>query len=673
MILIIANTLLVSLLLQAPAQAQGDAAPAVRRLAATATLAAQEYALGVSEGRVVLTAEVEEARLFLVEARRSAEQLPPEWAGAAVKELEALVALVDRVAPPDEVASRVRRLTSTLSAGLGVSLDDVPGRAPSLARGREVYQAQCAQCHGAAGRGDGPAAAPLNPAPANLADLAALREQSPLDFYRRITIGVVGTAMPAYETTLSAEDRWAVALYASTLRLPAPAGEVPPALVSFPATARLSDVAIAKALGVDLGEEAAAARVASVRRAAPEDQRAITLATLADVRRRVDESLRLAATGRHEDASAQAFDAYMAFEGVEREVRARNPGLAAELEAAFAALRTRSTGGATAAELAGIRATLLGGLERAERTLGDTLSPRSLFVQSFILLLREGLEAILIIGALLTFLAKTGAAHRKRDIHIGVGAAIGASLVTALAIETVFQVSPARQEVLEGVTMLAASVVLFYVSYWLLSKIEVARWTDFVRSRVHEAVTSGSALALATAAFLAVYREGFETVLFYKALVVTGTPGQTLVPVVGGMAAGAVALAFAYVAINRFGVRLPLKPFFAITGLFLYYMAFVFAGRGVAELQEGGLLPTTVLPWAPRVPALGIYPTAESLGVQLVLALLLLVALGWTFVLAPSRARRRASPAGADGMPGGERPRRTRKQPQPRLGQRNLR
>ena len=185
--------------------------------------------------------------------------------------------------------------------------------------------------------------------------------------------------------------------------------------------------------------------------------------------------------------------------------------------------------------------------------------------------------------------------------------------------------------------MLTAAAVLFYVSHWLLSKIEVARWNQFVRTRVQEAVTSGSALALATAAFLAVYREGFETVLFYKALVLAGPAGNTLLPVVGGIALGSLVLVAVYYAINRFGVRLPLKPFFAVTGLFLYYMAFLFAGRGIAELQEGGIIATTVLPWAPRIPALGIYPTVESLVAQGVLAALLLGALVWSFLLAPRR------------------------------------
>ena len=617
-----------------------EPAAAVRRLAATAQLAAQEYGLGVVDGRLVAPAEVEEARLFLEEAKRSAGQLPPEWSVAATRELDAVLALVGRHAASTEVASRVRRLTTTLSTGLGVSLDDVPGVSPSLAHGAEVYQAQCAQCHGSLGRGDGPAAAGLKPVPANLADAAALYSRSPLDFYRRITIGVVGTAMPSYEATMSAEDRWAVASYASLLRLPAAQGDVPASLTAFGTTARLSDSALGDALAATANGASPLARVAAVRSYQPIRPEVAATATFTTVRTQLDEALQLASKGRPDDASARVFDAYMTFEGVERGVRAKNPSLATTIEGSFATLRSLAAGGASATDLSAARATLLGQLENAERTLGDTLSPMSLFLQSFFLLVREGLEAILIIGALLTFLAKTGAQERKRDIHVGVGAAVLASLFTAVLLETVFQVTPARRELLEGAVMLTASVVLFYVSYWLLSKIEVARWNRFVQSQVQDAVSSGSALALATAAFLAVYREGFETVLFYKALVLSGPAGSTLVPVTAGIALGALVLVAVYYAINRFGVRLPLKPFFAVTGLFLYYMAFLFAGRGIAELQEGGVIATTVLPWAPRIPALGIYPTLESLLAQGVLLVLLLGALVWSFVLAPMRAIR---------------------------------
>ncbi|MFL5494033.1 MAG: FTR1 family protein [Gemmatimonadales bacterium] len=626
---------------QTPTQAVAeDRAPVVRRVAATAQLAAEEYRVGVVNGRVVAKSEVEEAVMFLQEARRSAALLPSDSVGPALAQIDSLVHLVSRTSPPDTLDARVRTLALGLSRRFGVSLDELPAEAPALARGAEVYQANCMGCHGSVGRGDGPKAAGLEPPPANLADHAALHDVSPLDYYRRISIGTVGTAMPAFEARLPAEERWAAALYASVLRLPAPAGEVPPALRNFATTGRMSDDQLVAALGLhDASEPGALARVAAVRTFQPDATGAATAQVFDRVRAQIDSAYALARAG-NPAATARAVDAYMTFEQVERTVRAKDPALASQLEASFATLRTRATGGATAAELSAIRSQLAVGLEKAERTIGNDLSPVNLFFQSFIILLREGLEAILIVGALMTFLTRMGAGHRKRDINIGVGAAIGASLLTALALETIFVLSPAKREALEGGTMLVATVVLFYVSYWLLSKMEVVKWNHFVKSKVQDALSSGSALALASAAFLAVYREGFETVLFYKALFLSGSGGGAM-PVVGGILVGSVVLLAIYVAIHRFGVRLPLKPFFAVTSAFLYYMAFVFAGKGIAELQEGDLLPSTFASWAPRIPALGVYPTAESLGIQGLLLILLLLALAWTFAIEPRRVRGR--------------------------------
>jgi high-affinity iron transporter len=622
---------------QQPSSGQNPA-PAVRRLAATAQLAAQEYRIGVENGRVIAPAEVDEARLFLQESRRSAALLPADVGPTALTQIDSLIRLVNGVAHPDSVDAGVRRLTDFISHRLNVVLDEIPSQPPSLARGAEVYQQNCAGCHGSAGAGDGALAKGLDPPPADLTARSALRDQSPLDFYRRITIGVVGTAMPAFEIRLPAEDRWAAALYATQLRLPAPAGTTPATLHSFPTTGRMSDQDLLAALGERDTSAAALARVAAVRVFRPDATAAANAQVFDRVRAQLDSVYTLVRIG-DTSASTQAFDAYMTFEQVERGVRAKNPGLASELESAFAALRTRAAGGATPGELTAIRRQLDAGLENAERTLGDVLSPANLFFQSFVILLREGLEAILVVGALMTFLTRMGAAHRKRDIHIGVGAAVGVSLLTAFALETIFYLSPAKREALEGATMVVATVVLFYVSYWLLSKMEVAKWNHFVKSKVQDALTSGSGLALATAAFLAVYREGFETVLFYKALFLTGGQGSGTMPILGGIVVGSVVMVGVYVAINRFGMRLPLKPFFGVTSAFLYYMAFVFAGKGVAELQEGGFLSTTIIPGGPRLPALGIYPTVESLLVQALLLALLVAALVWTFVIAPRMAK----------------------------------
>jgi high-affinity iron transporter len=640
MIIILATSLIATLLLspQAAGPEQADPGPTVRRIAATTALAAQEYGAGVRDGKVIAPAEVEEAKLFLLEARRSAGLLPPEAGKATLTELNALLAMVSRTGPADSVAVRARQIGAVLGTRFGVSLDQIPEQPPTVARAAEVYQRQCAGCHGPAGRGDGAAAAGLNPPPADLTDFRKLAAATPLDFFRRITIGVTGTAMPSYESRLSAEERWAVTVYATTLRHPAPRGDVPPALRSFGTTARMTDAQIASVVapGADPDAPDVRARVAAVRTFGTAGSPGLEVAPVfSAVRRQLDSAMALAQAGHGDSASAVAFDAYMTFEQVERGIRAKHPVLADGLEAGFAALRTGAAGGATPGELRAIHTRLLGDLENAERAVADHLSPLNLFVQSFVLLLREGLEAILVVGALMAFLLKTGAGHRRRDIHVGVVAAIGASLLTALLLETIFQVSRSSQEALEGAVMLVATAVLFYVSYWLLSKMEVAKWNRFVKGRVQDAISSGSALALASVAFLAVYREGFETVLFYKALFLAGA--GAVLPVVVGMIVGGACLAAVYLAINRWGVRIPLKPFFGVTSAFLYYMAFVFAGKGIAELQEGNVIGTTVIAWVPRVPALGVYPTLESLALQSILVLLLLAGLVWTFVLEPRR------------------------------------
>ncbi len=617
-----------------------DQAAVVRRVAATATLAAQEYRIGVVDGRIVASAEVEEARLFLEEARRSAGGLPPDSGTDPLATVDSLLALVKRLGPPDTLDARVRALTTGLAERYGVSLDEVPARTPDLAHGAEVYRGNCAGCHGDLGRGDGPMGAGLDPAPSNLADWAALREQSPLDFYRRVSIGVVGTAMPAFEDRLSPRDRWAVALYASTLRLPPVSGEPRAGLHDFAATGRMSDAELLDSLGAaENGSAGGLARLAAVR--SRQTESSATGEVLARVRAEVDSAHTMART-RDPGAGTMALNAYITFEQVERELRGKDAGLAAELEGEFAALRAAATQGA-GPELDGARTRLTKGLDRAGTVLGEGLSPTNLLIQSFVIMLREGLEAILIVGALMAFLAKMGAADRRRHVKAGILTAILASLLTALALETVFQLSPAHQEALEGLTMVVATAVLFYVSYWLLSKMEVVKWNHFVKSKVHDAVTSGSALALATAAFLAVYREGFETVLFYKALIISAGATAGLAPIVGGMLVGAGLLVGVYIAVNRFGVRLPLKPFFAVTSAFLYYMAFVFAGSGIGELQEGGFVSLTPLSWAPRIPALGIHPTVETLAAQAVLIALALIALIWTFARRTPAAERRRS------------------------------
>jgi high-affinity iron transporter len=178
-------------------------------------------------------------------------------------------------------------------------------------------------------------------------------------------------------------------------------------------------------------------------------------------------------------------------------------------------------------------------------------------------------------------------------------------------------------EILEGAAMLLASAVLFWVSYWIVSKAEADRWQRYIRGKVDAAISTGSPLALGAASFLAVYREGFETVLFYQALLGSAPAGDVMVP--AGLVAGLAVLAVVYLVLARWGVRIPIRPFFLSTGTLLLVMAIAFAGQGIHELQEGGVIAITPLAWMPKVPLLGLFPTVETAVAQGVLVALVLV------------------------------------------------
>jgi len=566
-----------------------DSLSAARRVVAAATLAAKEYASGVpaAGGRIDLPAEVDEAKQFIDQAHFDVPLLPVAVRAFSDSALRAFRALLERAAPPTAVLHLADLVASRIATAVGGTgaLIPMPAQPPSLARGAQVYREQCAACHGDGGRGDGPKAKRLQgPPPADLTDPAAMGAVTALDIYRKILLGVAGTAMPSFEEALPDSDRWAITAYVATL----PYG----------------------------GSRSAA--------------------VFAAVRRQLDSAIAAR-------SDRMVFAAYLTFEQVETDVRVRDPGLAAELEDAFSRLRARvAARDATDTEFAAW-SRVLAGLERAERLIADRSSGASLLGQSFLLLLREGFEAILIVGALMAFLSKAGAAQRRREVAWGAWVAVAASVLTAAAIELLFHATPGQRSALEGWTMLLAAGVLFYVSYWLLSKIEADKWHAFLTGKMKDALSTGSGFALASVAFLAVYREGFETILFFKALLSSGGSAEAGAgAVLGGIALGAVALVVLYLAINRWGMRIPLKPFFAVTGVLLYYMAFVFTGKGVAELQEGGYVGTRVMEWAPRVPFLGIYPTVQSLALQGLLVALAIFAL-LRVVIKPSATSRQSA------------------------------
>jgi high-affinity iron transporter len=570
---------------------------AARRIAATVHMAAEEYALAWEGGRFVNQEEADEAKGFVADAWKTAAALGGSLAQETAQGLDAVTGMLDRRAPADSVAARAAQVEQLLASRIGIAREERPPCEPALATGERIYASRCAQCHGGLGRGDGPAAKGLSPPPA---DLTARTATGPLpaDYFRRLTYGTPGTAMPAFGSILSADERWDVIAHVLTL----------------------SDSMARRA-----GNGAAALTFAAVRG---------TLGGAMEKARRGDKSA----------AAASVFDAYLAFEAVEGPVRIADAGLASRAERRFAALREAAA--ARALTLDDQAAELSSTLDSAEAALTAPHTGWGLLAESFLLIVREGFEAILIVAAIMAVVLRSGSTEQRRSVRWGVALALAASLATAALLERLVEASAAQREALEGGVMLVAAAVLVYVSYWLFSKVDAQVWQRFVREKIERAAASGSGLALASVAFLAVYREGFETVLFYKALYVTGGAGGAA-PITAGLAAGAVVLVALYVGIEKFGIRIPLRPFFAVTGATLYFMAFVFAGAGVKELQEGAIVPTTLIPGAPRWEFFGIYPTVESLALQLLVFLGLVIAIVWWL----KQRRRRDDGASATELP----------------------
>ena len=674
-----------------------DANP-VQRVANIVSVAVEEYKKGIdSKGRLISADEYQEAVGFLADAREAAGRLPGDKPANARVVLDSIIAAVMAKKPPEVLDSLNTRFAAALGSGAALAL---PVKPLNVAEGARIYAASCASCHGARGMGDGPAGAKLTPPPPAIGNAVVMEAVSPATMFRKISVGVTGTAMPAFSPQLTDDQRWNVVAYLGTLRHTATqiaegeglyvqgcvechgmsgAGDgsvaralskLPPDLATIAWQAERSDSQIAVAVSAGMAgtpmppaSQLTPAQVKSVvayLRSLPMQAKTVASATARDsagsapaaaARQSIlllEQSLTAIRAGKTTDASDRAFDAYLAFEPIESRARARDPGVVSSMEKLF----TDFKGAVRANDLRTAERSLdaiESNMPKVVELTRPTGSASEAFIQSLLIILREGFEAILVIGAVVAFLLKTGHRERLRSIWMGVGFGLAASGLTAVILRTVLLAIPASQDIIEGVTMLVAVAVLFSVSYWLISRVEAAKWQQFIREKVTNALEHGGGRALAFVAFLAVYREGAETALFYQALFNEGT--HVVLPITLGILVGFAALGVIFTLFYRYGVKIPLRPFFSVTSVLLYYMAFVFTGTAIRELQEGNAVSITLIRGFPTVPAIGLYPTWETVLAQLLLLVLFVFAVAKTFWPKRSVALPVVAPAAGDASP----------------------
>jgi high-affinity iron transporter len=364
------------------------------------------------------------------------------------------------------------------------------------------------------------------------------------------------------------------------------------------------------------------------------------------IRMQLDETLRLHGEENYDGALLTSRSAYLdSYESIEIPLRPIDPDFTLEMEIKFAELRNLIQAHAPYEEVEAKIVEIRRGLDESERLVSGTgiLAPTIAFSTSFSIVFREGLESALIIGAILTYLEASRNNKFKKHVYYGIVIAIGATAVTWFIAEFIIEISGASRELIEAIAGISAVAVLFWVSFWVLNKIETKRWIEFVKAKVWKATTTGSIMVFVMLSFFTVYREGFETVLFYQAMLSFAKYMEWYV--VAGLVVGLAVIVATTIVVRQLGRRLPLKVLFALTMGIGAYMSIAFMGNAIREFQEVGYISTThLIGTVPRLDInlatmTGIHPTLETIVAQIALLAVYVVGSLYILVISPRRQR----------------------------------
>jgi high-affinity iron transporter len=595
-----------------------DTPPITQSLLHTLDYLAADYPQVVMNGEIITASEYTEQREFAIQAQSLISKLPPNPDKAHLDNIaKHLVSLIDNRASGLDVQTLCRSLATEVINTYQVSV--APATTPAVQSGAALYADNCAKCHGATGYGDGPRAATLDPKPINFHDRNRQSQRNIYSLYSTISLGINNTKMRAY-TELSESQRWALAFYVSNFFATDEERAQGAALWQMPSYHDLFPnlSSLTQAIPAHFGDDSVS--VLAYLRSHPERISLDVTKPLGLARNKLKASVAAYKSGDTNLAYNLAASSYLeGFELVETPLMTMDADLKRSIEAAMTQYRQNLKEGAMPLDaITHQEEAIQALLDKADSILhGGSLSPAMGFTSALIILLREGLEAILVLAAIITFLIKTERRDALVYVHLGWIAALLAGVLTWYATKELVNVSGINRALMEGFTALFAAAMLLYVGYWLHNNSHAERWKSFIHGRIHDTVSTGAVWGLVFISFVAVYREVAETVLFYETLwLQSGSISHSYL--FGGLASAAfILLALAWL-MFRLSVRLPLRLFFRVNAALLTVLAVVFAGKGIAALQEAGKLRVDPINF-PEIHILGIYPTLESLGLQLVL------------------------------------------------------
>ncbi|MBX9898066.1 MAG: cytochrome c/FTR1 family iron permease [Qipengyuania sp.] len=617
-------------LLSSPAAATGKNAGA-QTIWRLLDYMAVDYGGAVADGRVTNAAEYAEMTEFAAEIVARLGALPADADRAAlIDRASQLQNAVASKRPPDDVAALALGLAADLLRVYPVPL--APTKAPDLTAVSGLFAQGCASCHGANGNGRGPDAASLAVPPIAFTDVERARQRSVFALYQVISQGIEGTAMQSF-ADLPNDQRWALAFRAGSFAFTDAQAAEGERLWKSDAglRTRIPDlrtlVALTPAALADRIGPARADAVLAYLRRRPEQVTRQAPGSLAVARAKLAQSVAAARRGDRRAAKELALSAYLdGFEPVEPILSARNGALMGRIEGAMGEYRAAIDRGASPDDLAAKAAVLSGLLIDVEDALApDTTTQFSTFLGAFTILLREGLEALLVVVAMIAFVRKAERPEELRYVHGGwIGALVAGALTWVVATYAI-GISGAGRELTEGFGSLLAAVVLLSVGIWMHGKSQADQWQRYIRDRMSRALSRGSGWFLFGLAFVAVYREVFETILFYAALSAQGNNGMLL----AGAGAAIGLLGLIAWAMLRYSRQLPITQFFRYSSWLMAGLTIVLAGKGVAALQEAGMIDISPLADVPRLSMLGLFPTTQSVLAQLLMAVAIGIGFAW--------------------------------------------
>lgn len=581
-----------------------------------------DYSGAVIDSQIVDQAEYDEMLDFSAGIIQQLDDLPEHKIKAEViSDAQLLSAMVQQKA----AAEKIRKLTTMMHKKIidAYQIIVVPRKQPDLIKAKQLYSQQCASCHGVDGFGDGPAAVGMEPPPINFHDIERYQQRTLYGLHSTITQGVNDTAMLAYDM-LSDEDRWSLAFYVGSMAAADAELDLNNADISNSPLLNLGKLTVTTPAQAKEWYGESGAQLLAYLRYHPEAFYN-TASNLEFAKQHLAKALTAYKNNEPKKAYRYAVEAYLeGFELVEQNINALDKPLKLDIEMAMTGLRNKIRGGDSIENIENEIASISIKLTTADELLKSTsLSGSTAFASAFFILLREGLEALLIVAALAAFLVRTKRQDGLRYIHMGWISALVLGLFTWWASISLVSISGASREITEGVAAIVATVVLLYVGFWMHDKTSAAKWKKFIDDSMHKALTSGTLWTLTGLSFIVVYREAFETILFYQALwAQTNEAGKTMA--FSGFLSAVGVLAVLGWLIMRYSVRLPLRQFFAVTGGLMFVLAIIFAGKGIAALQEAGVIISSPVNFF-RFDLLGIYPNLQGLLVQLALIIVAVI------------------------------------------------